>query len=206
MSEQKPENLHQKLEIAHQKPEIVDHQWVTHSRLFHVEQLDLRFSNGAERQYERLNPGTHRAVMIVPMLDAETVLLVKEYGAGIGDYYISLPKGAIHDGEELFETADRELQEEAGYGARRFTFLKELYLSPSYMGNHISVVLAEDLYEQSLPGDEPEPLQVIPCKLAELDQLVAQQAVKEAYGIAALYLAKSYLAKRHFAEREQTPS
>lgn len=175
------------------KPEVLSQQWKTHSRLFHVEELQLRFSNGEERVYERLNPGRHRAVMIVAMPDPETVLLVREYGAGIGDYYLSLPKGAIHDGEELFATANRELKEEAGHGARQFRFIKELYLSPSYMGNHISVVLATDLYQESLPGDEPEPLIVEPFKLSDLHTLVAGREFAEAYAVAALFLVREWL-------------
>lgn len=178
------------------KPDILDKKWLRKTRLFHVQQLQLRFSNGVERTYERLNPGQHRAVMMVPMRDAETVLLVREYGAGIDEYYLSLPKGAIHDNEAVFDTADRELKEEIGYGARQFTFLKELYLSPSYLGNHISIVLAEDLYEQSLEGDEPEPLEVVPYPIAELDKLVANEEFREAYGVAALYMAREHLKSR----------
>lgn len=180
-----------------QKPQTLAQKWTLRSRLFRVEELRLRFSNGAERTYERLNPGRHRAVMIVAMPDPETVVLVREYGAGIGDYYLSLAKGAIHEGEALFETADRELKEEAGFGATDFTFIKELYLSPSYMGNHISVVLATGLYEASLPGDEPEPLQVETFRLADLDKLVARQDFIEAYAVAALYLAREHIAARH---------
>lgn len=175
------------------KPEVLEQYWKTRSRLFHVEALKLKFSNGVERDYERLNPGRHRAVMIAAMLDEDSVVLVREYGAGIGDYYLSLPKGAIHEGESLFETANRELKEEAGFGANNFEFVKELYLSPSYMGNHISVVLARGLYEESLPGDEPEPLVVEPYKLSELDQLVARPDFVEAYAVAALYMVRDYL-------------
>lgn len=175
------------------RPSVLAQHWTVHSRLFHVEELHLRFSNGAERIFERLNPGTHRAVMIVAMPDPETVLLVREFGAGIGDYYLSFPKGAIHPDEDLFETANRELKEEAGFGAKQFTFIKELFLSPSYMGNHISIVLATDLYEEKLPGDEPEPLVVETHSLNDLGALIAKADFKEAYAVAALYLVRDYL-------------
>lgn len=52
------------------KPEIVAAETLARTRLFHVEQLDLKFSNGVEVQYERLksnNPAG--AVLVVPMLD-----------------------------------------------------------------------------------------------------------------------------------------
>ncbi len=64
---------------------------------FRVEQLQLRFSNGVERTYERLRgkAGGLGAVMIVAMTDAEHVVLVEEYCAGSDAYELSLPKGLI---------------------------------------------------------------------------------------------------------------
>lgn len=174
-----------------QKPEITDSNWLLHTRLFHVEELMLRFSNGEERLYERLNPGFDRAVMVIPVLDRETVLLVREYGAGLEDYYLSFPKGAMDPQESVLETANRELKEEIGYGARQLRFLKKLHLSPSYMGNAINLVLASSLYEERLPGDEPEPLDVIPYPIAEIPQLIEDPNCCEAYGVAALLMLSS---------------
>ena len=80
-----------------QKPTVIAREIVASSRLFRVEEIQLRFSNGAERTYERLvGRGTgHGAVMIVAMADDEHVLLVEEYCGGTGEYEISLPKGLI---------------------------------------------------------------------------------------------------------------
>src|SRR5690625_1727893 len=96
------------------KPETLHREIVARSRLFQVEALDLRFSNGVEVKYERLTSSTSGAVMIVPMRDAETVLLIREYSAGTERYELALPKGLAEPGEELQEAANRELQEEAG--------------------------------------------------------------------------------------------
>jgi ADP compounds hydrolase len=177
-------------------PEVIKSEWLRHSRHFHIEQLELKFSNGVERTYERVNPGFDRAVMIVPMKDETTVLLSREYGAGVSDYYLSLPKGAMDVGEEAVVTANRELKEEIGYGARQLTVIKQLALSPSYMGNKITIVLAEQLYPEKLPGDEPEPIEVIPYSLCELDQLIASEAFYEAYAVAALYMVRDRLGIR----------
>lgn len=177
-------------------PVVQGRQWLHHSRLFHIEELQLRFSNGVERTYERINPNFNRAVMVVPMLDPETVLLVREYGAGVSDYYLSLPKGAMDQGETAVLTANRELKEEIGYGAEKLTVMKELALSPSYMGNRLTIVLAEQLYEERLEGDEPEPPEVVPYPLRELDELVAGVEFYEAYAVAALYMARDRLGLR----------
>lgn len=176
-------------------PKVKNSKWLTHSRLFHVEELELEFSNGTNRVYERLNPAAHSAVMIVAMLDEDTVLLAREYGAGIGDYYLSLPKGAIDPGETVLAAADRELKEEMGYGAGSIVEIKQLHLSPSYMGNALTVVFASDLYEQRLEGDEPEEIEVIPYPIDDLDKLIFGNQINEAYAVAALMLVRHALNK-----------
>ena len=93
-----------------QKPTVLASEIVASSRLFRVEQLQLRFANGVERTYERLaSKGTgYGAVMIVAMADARHALLVEEYCAGTDDYQISLPKGLIEPGEDVLVAANRE--------------------------------------------------------------------------------------------------
>jgi ADP-ribose diphosphatase len=108
------------------------------------------------------------AVMIVAMLDAEHAVLVEEYCGGTDEYELSLPKGLIEPGEDVLAAADRELKEEAGFGARQLEHLTELSLSPGYMSQKIQVVLATDLYEERLEGDEPEPMRVDKVNLREL--------------------------------------
>jgi len=162
-------------------PIILQEEWIASTRLFHVQQLDLQFSNGVQRRYERLNPHFHRAVMIIPVHNDE-LILVREYGAGIGDYYLSFPKGTIESNESVTDAANRELQEEAGFAARRLDILRQLALSPSYM------VLARDLYPSQLEGDEPEPLEVVRWPLTRIDELLQRDDFIEAYALAALSL------------------
>lgn len=171
-------------------PEILKTKIVAESKIFTIEQLDLRFSNGTVVQYERLCPRGRGAVLIIPMLDDETVLLIREYAAGVQRYELALPKGKIDGNETAQEAANRELQEEVGYAARELTQLKSLSASPGYLSNNTHVVLAKDLYEQKLEGDEPEPLEVIPWKLAELDQLLQHPECTEARTIAALFMVR----------------
>ncbi len=171
-------------------PEILERRIVARSRLFAVEQLELRFSNGVERTYERLLTPPIPAVLVVPLIDPKTVLLIREYGAGVERYELGLPKGARSQGEGVIETANRELMEECGYGARTLEPLTELTLSPGYMGHRIVVVLAEDLYPQKIEGDEPEEIEVVPWPLADIDGLIAREDFSEARSLAALYMVR----------------
>ncbi|KXX65498.1 ADP compounds hydrolase NudE [Marichromatium gracile] len=175
------------------KPKILARRLVAQSRLFRVEQIDLEFTNGARRTYERV-PGGNDSVMIVPMLDAETVLLIREYGAGSERYELGLPKGVVEPGEDPLEAANRELQEEVGHGARALRIIDRVSLVPGYIAHRSLIVLAQDLYPSRLPGDEPEDIEVIPWRLDALDALLAREDFDEARAIAALFLAQRALA------------
>ena len=180
-----------------QKPIILDHQLVAESRLFGIERLQLRFSNGEERVYERLRTPRIPAVLVVAVKDNGNVLLIREYACGTHSYQLALPKGAMDGQETVFEAANRELMEEAGHGAHQFTELKALSLSPGYMGHMIHIVMAENLFEQTLPGDEPEPLEVIEHPLEDIDSLLAAEDFTEARSLAALYMARDIIRNRN---------
>lgn len=163
---------------------------------YRLERLDLEFSNGERRQFERLRSRGRGAVIVVPLLDADTVLLVREYAAGVHRYELGLVKGRIDAGETPLQAADRELKEEAGYGAHSLQVLRALTLSPSYMSHEAQVVIARDLYPEKLPGDEPEPLEVVPFKLDALHELIAREEFSEGRSLAALFMAREWLRTR----------
>jgi len=176
------------------KPIILNKTTIAKSRLFRIESLDIQFSNGALRNYERLargNPGG--AVLIVPMLDSETVLLIREYSAGVHRYEIGLPKGKTDAGESFLEAANRELKEEVGFGARKLHHLSSFSLAPSYLEHITEIVIAQDLYAEKLAGDEPEELEVIPWKINNINALLATGNCTEARSIAALFMTLEYL-------------
>jgi ADP-ribose diphosphatase len=172
-------------------PQITARTPVAKSRLFQIESVDLIFANGRQVTYERLiSSGSGGAVLVVPLLDADTVLLIREYAVGMERYELALPKGKIEVGEDLLTAANRELMEEVGYGARSLKHLKTFSVAPGYMAHRTHIVLAEDLYPQRLPGDEPEPLAVVPWKLSNLSALWQQEECSEARSIAALCLVR----------------
>ncbi|HMV38109.1 ADP compounds hydrolase NudE [Plasticicumulans sp.] len=175
-------------------PEILATETVARSRLFRVEKVDLRFANGVEVEFERVPSGGHGSVLIVPMLDADTCLLVREYAAGTHRYELGCPKGVVEAGEDPLAAANREIMEEVGHGARRLTLLRSATIAPGYFAHVTHLVLAEDLYPETRPGDEPEAIEVVPWRLSELDALLARPDFTEARSIAALFLARAALA------------
>lgn len=180
----------------HKKPQILNVKSVAKTRLFHVEALELQFSNGVITHYERLRTNASGAVLIVPMVDDDTTLLIREYAAGVDRYELALPKGRIEQGEPPEVAAGREIMEEVGYGAHRLTPLTTLTSAPGYSSQKTHIFLAEELYEQRLEGDEPEEIEVVPWKLSQLDELLQRDDCTEARSIVALYMVRDLLAGR----------
>lgn len=177
-------------------PTITGCKVVAQSRLFRIEQLDITFNNGVEVVYERLKGSSRGGVLVVALRDDNNVLMVREYGVGVEGYELMFPKGRIENDEAVEVAANRELQEEVGYAARKLTLVKSMTLAPGYMGHQTHIVLAEDLYPAALDGDEPEPLEVVSWDLDKIDELAMQDDVTEARTIAAAYIVKALLAQR----------
>jgi len=171
-------------------PQVLRTNTIAKSRLFEIEEIDLRFSNGTETQFERLKSGTSGAVLIVPLIDDNTVLLIREYAAGVQRYELALPKGKVEKGEEILVAANREIMEEVGYAANKLTHITTLSIAPGYLSHETHIILAQDLYEHREEGDEPESIDVIPWKLDELNALTEHPECSEARSIAALFMVR----------------
>jgi ADP-ribose diphosphatase len=171
-----------------EKPKVQARRTIVHTGVFHVEEMDLEFANGNRRRYQRILGSEPGAVLVVPLLEPGTVLLIREYAAAMDRYELALPKGHIEAGEDPLTAANRELQEEVGYAANRLEPLASLTLAPGYLYHTTHLVLASDLYPQRLPGDEPEPIEVVPWRLDQLPALLARGDFTEARSLAALLL------------------
>ena len=167
-----------------QKPTILHVETVAQSRLFNVESVDLEFSNGVRRVYERMKPSSREAVMIMPIVD-DHIILIREYAVGTESYELGFPKGLIDPGETVMEAANRELKEEVGFGAHQMVFLKKLSMAPSYFSSKMNIVVAENLYPESLPQ--------VRWPLANLMALLDDPDFSEARNVSALFLLREWL-------------
>ena len=74
--------------------------------------------------------------------------------------------------------------------------LRPITLAPTYMTHEIHLVLAEDLYPERLPGDEPEELEVVPWRLDALHELVLREDCSEGRSLAGMFVVREYLRNR----------
>lgn len=131
----------------------------------HVVEDQVRLPDGAtaRREYIR-HPG---AVMILPFLDRDTVLLVRQYRYPLGRHFEEIPAGKANPGEEPLKTAQRELREECGYQAREWRRMTTLHPCIGYSDEAIELFLARDLVHVGAELDAGEFLEVMPVGLAE---------------------------------------
>ena len=171
-----------------QPPKILQREMIADTGIFRIQAIDLEFSNGASRRYQRILGSPQGAVLVIPLLNENTLLLIREYAAGMDRYELAFPKGHIETGESAEQAANRELQEEIGYGAYRLEPLDSVTIAPGYLQHTTHLVVASELYEKRVPGDEPEPIEVIPWSLDNLDNLMNREDFTEARSILALFL------------------
>ena len=94
----------------------------------------------------------------------------------------------IEAGETPEQAGRSEVQEESWLAAGTLTPLRALYSSPSHMFGLMHVFIAEDLRASKLEGDEPEPLVPVRVPLAQLNALIADDALGNSQPLAALML------------------
>ncbi len=150
---------------------------VYRGRLLHVLEDAVRLPDGktAVREYIR-HPG---AVMMVPLLDDQTVILVRQFRYAAGTHFIELPAGKIDAGEEPLDTAQRELAEECGYEAARWQHLATTRPCVGYSDERIELFLARDLRYVGHALDDEEFLEVLPVPRAEALEWVRQGRITD---------------------------
>ena len=128
----------------------------------------VRLPNGelAAREY-LTHPG---AVAVLALLDDGRVLLERQYRYPIAKACIEIPAGKLEIGEDHLLCAQRELEEETGYTARKWSYIRRIHPVISYSTEFIDIYLAEDLVAGNSHLDDEEFLDVF---AAPLEQLLA---------------------------------
>jgi ADP-ribose pyrophosphatase len=110
----------------------------------------------------------HRgAVMIIALLDQDTVILERQFRYPLRRHFYELPAGKIDAGEEPLATARRELIEECGYEAGSWRHLATLHPCIGYSDERIELFLARDLTYVGHAPEDGEFLEVIPIRISE---------------------------------------
>ncbi len=132
-----------------------------------------------------LHPG---AVVILPVIDRDHICILKNFRFVIGETLWEIPAGTLEPGEPIREAAERELLEETGYTAKKWTYLDYLYASPGVMDEKLHLFVAEDLTPGPSRPEADEQLEPVTLAWADALNMALDGTIKDAKTITALLL------------------
>jgi len=129
------------------------------------------------------------AAAVVPFLDEDRVLMIRQYRYATGGELLEIPAGKLDPGETPEACAARELREETGYRAGRLEKLGAIWTSPGFTDEVIHLFSAYDLEasEQQLEPDEI--IELVPMGLREVLEAIRRSAIFDGKSATALLLA-----------------
>ncbi len=156
----------------------------------HVDTVQL--SNGKTSTREIVE---HRgAVAMVPLLDRETVIMVRQYRLAAGTTLLEIPAGTRETGEDVVDCAYRELTEEINYSAGRMQKLFESFMAPGYSTEVIHYFVAQDLTPTQGHADDDEFLEIVTLPLEEAVAKIMSGEIRDAKSISGLLCVSRLLA------------
>lgn len=138
------------------------------------------------------------AVIVVPLLGDDTVLMVRQFRAAVEQELLELPAGKRDvPGEPTEVTAERELEEEVGHKAGRIELLGRFYNSPGFSDELSWCYLARDLVEvgNDLQGIEEQYMTVERVALSDVGRMIVEGAIVDGKSIIGLQLAMRHLGR-----------
>lgn len=160
------------------------------SRVFNGRILKLRvdkviFEDGLEATREVVeHPG---ASVIIPLLEDNSILLVRQYRYAVGRELLEIPAGTCHVGEQPELCAKRELQEETGYACERLEKVLECYVAPGYSTEKIHFYLARGLSRIGQKPDEDERITVVQISIPKALSRIRTGEICDAKTICAIF-------------------
>lgn len=146
----------------------------------------------------------HGAVAIVPLIDKETVVMVRQYRHPAEQALLEVPAGGLEEDEDIEGCARRELTEEVNLRAKHVIKLHQSYVAPGYSTELIHTFLAYGLTEETGKPDEDEFIDVEHIKLSEVPGMIARGEIQDGKSIGGLLAVIALLPTLKF-EQDASP-
>ncbi len=136
----------------------------------------------------------HNGGVGVLALDSDNqIVLVQQYRYGASSFLWEIPAGKLEKGEDPFECAQRELEEETGFRSENYISLGKLNPSPAIMSEIIYLYLARDLIPGKRHLDEDEFLETERVPFEKAYQMVLNGEITDAKTQIAILKTKALL-------------
>lgn len=167
--------------------EILEKQVLYSGKKIRLELHHIRSEQDGSRHVREIcvHPG---AVVILPLLDDKTVLMIRNYRYTVGEYLLELPAGTLEPQEDPINCAGRELLEETGYLADRLRYIASIYASPGILTEKMHIFVATGLNAQQAEPDEGEQIELQPMGLEDCIEAIRTGQIVDSKTIATLLM------------------
>ena len=170
---------------------INSHATLHEGRVFNLVKENYVLENGVSAEMDFIqHPG---AAAMVPLLNDNEVVLIKQYRHAIREFIWEVPAGTLDPDESPLSCARRELIEEVGYAAEEWHQLSTITPLPGCSDERIHIFLALDLTPAEQHLDEDEMIRVHKINLSEALQMIPSGEIRDGKTISGLFLAYHWL-------------
>jgi ADP-ribose pyrophosphatase len=169
-------------------------------KVFNVYKDTVIEPNGKENTREVIRHSGSVVVLAVDEAgnpDDPTVILIRQYRHAAGQFLIELPAGRIDANEAPLAAAKREMIEETGFRAKRWTLLVKYFASPGFLGEWMQIYLAQGITSGEATPEEDEQIELLPTPLSEAMQLIADGKIHDGKTLIGLSLYSAARIDRH---------
>jgi ADP-ribose pyrophosphatase len=142
------------------------------------------------------HPGSVVLVPLRPSANGPEVLMLRQYRHVLDQTILELPAGTRGWDEDWLACAQRELREETGHRAEKFTELGQIWPAPGISDELMQLYLVEALTPAPLPGDEDEMIELVPMPLDELVTMAWNGRLQDAKSIIGILRTAHHLAQK----------
>lgn len=172
---------------------IIQSEKVYQGRIISVYQDKVRLPDGRTALWDRVeHPG---AVGIVPLLEDEKVIMVRQYRNAVDDEILEIPAGKLDRNESPEACAIRELAEEIGMKPGELIKVAEFYNSPGYSNERFYLYLARGLEPEKGNTEADEFLNIETHPLETLVKMISSGELRDAKSIIGIALARLFLSE-----------
>ena len=156
---------------------------VYHGKILNLRVDSVRLPTGKRTIREVVE---HRpAVCIIPMINDEEVLLIRQYRYAVGEDLLEIPAGIVEEDETFADAAQRELQEEIGHRGA-ISEIARLFSSPGFSEELLVFFIARDLIPSRLEPDDDEFIETVRAPVARIPEMLRNGDIKDGKTCSAL--------------------
>jgi ADP-ribose pyrophosphatase len=177
--------------MAKGKAKILKSKMVYQGKVFGVRRDEVREPDGLRATREVItHPGS---VVVLPVLGDGRIVMIRQYRHAARQYLWELVAGRIDEGEKVKEAAARELREETGYAAKRYSEFLDVFPTPGFLEERMHILLAEGLTEGEAQPEEDEKIVSRPYRAEEVKQMMRTGRLRDAKSIAGILYYLTFL-------------